>query len=826
MSSAQTQNQYPALLEWATKELHALKGASIFVAGRSQAVNLPLLDARCSRQQFQLTRNAEGYGVEPLSENSPTYCNGLKLTGLQPLQHGALIQAGASQFLYLESDDPSLCRSKMLEGVQEQSTQVGPVPFPENRDRTIFATDGRDDKNIALGRSIALKGQMLIGRDEDRVAIHLPHIQVSRVHAQIALHDRFAEVSDLNSANGTYVNGVRITTTVRIRRGDRIDIGPYALAFDGTTLRPHSRVDNVELACRNLTRVVKNRDSGEKLTILDNVSLIIQPREFVCLLGPSGSGKSTLLAALSARVPADQGNVTINGEDLYTNFDALKRDIAVVPQKDSLHELIRLRVALGYTARLRLPPDTTAQEIENTVSDMLKTVGLVNRAGTQIGDLSGGQLKRASVANEIVNKPSLLFLDEATSGLDEQTDSEMMRLFRQIADGGKTVVCVTHSLANVEETCHRVVILAEGGKLAFIGTPQEAKTYFDVDRLGSIYEILSQRPASEWRDKFLGHEGYQRQLADPLSVDFNIEGPTSPRQKSKFTDHMHLACRQTGLLSTRYLTIMCADWRSLAMMLGQCVLVAVLIVLLFGDIHEQEFPHDAQQSAPIMFLLAISAIWFGCNNAAKEIVKESAIYAKERDVNLLAFSYLASKVLLLGVISLLQVALLLTVVKVGTGVECGFSSFILLSSLSLTGVSMGLLISAASKNTDMAVTIVPLVLIPQIILAGAIAKVDGFAEFLAQLSIVSYWGYGGLIACLPTDSVEFLGYESWSFWGPWLITNLHAMVCLAAALLVLQYSANRDATYGKAIDLWLRVARSTLVGTSRSIPTLRRERPK
>ena len=167
-----------------------------------------------------------------------------------------------------------------------------------------------------------------------------------------------------------------------------------------------------------------------------------------------------------------------------------------------------------------------------------------------------------------MNKPSLLFLDEATSGLDEQTDAEMMRLVRQIADGGKTVVCVTHSLANLEETCHRVVILAEGGKLAFIGTPLEAKKYFDVDRLGSIYEIIRQRPASEWRDKFLSNDAHQRQLADSLAVDFNVEVPTSPRQKPQFVDRMQLARRQTGLLSMRYLTIMCADWRSLAMMLG------------------------------------------------------------------------------------------------------------------------------------------------------------------------------------------------------------------------------------------------------------------
>ncbi len=825
MSNASAKNHYPALLEWATKELHAMNGVSIFVAGRSQTAELPLLDARCSRQQFQLIRNTEGYSVEPLSMNSPTYCNGVKLTGLQPLQHGALIQAGASQFLFLERDDPGLCRARILEGMQEQSTQIGSVPLHEHRDRTIFATQDRDIENITLKHCIALSGQMLIGRDAERAAIHLPHAQVSRVHAQIVMHDRFAEVSDLNSANGTYVNGTRITTSVRIRHGDRVDIGPYALVFDGKSLRPHSRVDNVELACRNLMRVVRNRDNGDKLTILDNVSLVIRPREFVCLLGPSGSGKSTLLAALSARTPADQGNVTINGEDLYTNFDALKRDIAVVPQKDVLHELIKLRTALGYTARLRLPPDTTSKEIDNVVEDMLKTVGLGSRAGTQIGDLSGGQLKRASLANEIVNKPSLLFLDEATSGLDEQTDAEMMRLFRQIADGGKTVVCVTHSLAHVEETCHRVVILAEGGKLAFIGTPHEAKKYFEVDRLGHIYQTLSKRPASEWKDRFLGDQAYQRQLADSLAVDSNVEVPASPQQTPPFVDRLHCAARQTGLLSMRYLTILCADWRSLAMMLGQCVLVAFLIVLLFGDIHEKEFPHDAQQSARIMFLLAISALWFGCNNSAKEIVKERTIYAKERDVNLLTLSYLASKVLLLGAISLLQVGLLLAIVKIGTGVVGGVGSCLLLFSLALTGVSLGLLISAASKSTDIAVTVVPLVLIPQIILSGAIAEVGGFAKLLAQPFIVTYWGYGGLVACLPSDSVKFLEYQDWSIWGAWFVIILHAVTCLAAALWVLQYSGSRDAVYGKAVEHWLRVARSKLGGTVRSNQTLRRERP-
>ena len=132
-------------------------------------------------------------------------------------------------------------------------------------------------------------------------------------------------------------------------------------------------------------------------------------------------------------------------------------------------------------------------------------VGLTKRRDTLIRHLSGGQVKRASLANELVARPSLLFLDEVTSGLDEQTDREVMELFRQVADGGKTVVCITHSLANVEATCHLVVILTEGGRLAFFGTPDEAKAYFKIPRLGDVYRQARRAQAAErWHSAVSG----------------------------------------------------------------------------------------------------------------------------------------------------------------------------------------------------------------------------------------------------------------------------------------------------------------------------------
>src|SRR5439155_3489534 len=154
------------------------------------------------------------------------------------------------------------------------------------------------------------------------------------------------------------------------------------------------------------------------------------------------------------------------------------------------------------TARLRLPPDLRHAEVKQGIDETLGTVSLQQRRSVLIRHLSGGQVKRASLANEIMCKPSLLFLDEVTSGLDEQTDRDMMDLFRSVADTGKTVVCITHSLANVERTCHLVVILTAGGRLAFVGTPYEARTYFAIARLGDVYRKLAEQSAEHWQQTF------------------------------------------------------------------------------------------------------------------------------------------------------------------------------------------------------------------------------------------------------------------------------------------------------------------------------------
>ncbi|MFO0059992.1 MAG: ABC transporter permease [Planctomyces sp.] len=257
--------------------------------------------------------------------------------------------------------------------------------------------------------------------------------------------------------------------------------------------------------------------------------------------------------------------------------------------------------------------------------------------------------------------------------------------------------------------------------------------------------------------------------------------------------------RQAGLLSGRYLQILWADRRALLMMLGQCLLVAFLVVVMFGDVSGEELPQRASKSASIMFLLAISSVWFGCNNAAREIVKEKAIYVRERDVNLQTTAYVVSKFAVLCGISFLQVFLLCLISGWGTSMGLGMTAVAMLCCLAVAGTTGGLLISAISNTSDMAIATVPLVLVPQIVLAGAIAKVDGFAEWLAQGGIVLYWGYGGLISCFPTDQSELLGYADWGYWGPLAVVVLHCVVCLLVTNVVLLASGRRNA----AAENWL-----------------------
>lgn len=795
------------------------------IIGRSASANVILYEATCSRVHAAIEQHDEAFVLRPLSATQPTLLNDTHITESVPLHDGEVIQIGRTRLQFV-------CR--LAKPTSRDPFRNKGLSHP---DATRMAGPLSDDSVPAVQANFPVYGRLLIGRDLAEADIHLPHVHVSSLHAEVLVQGDQTHVRDLQSANGTFVNGRRILASTVVEDDDRIDIGPYSLIYREGVLSAETRSNNVQLECRGVSQVVRDRFTGGAKTLLDNISLVVRPREFVCLIGKAGCGKSTLLAAMSARTPASTGAVYVNDVDVYANFESLKHDMALVPQRDVLHRHLSVQQALKFTARLRLPPDTTASEVDRLVDEILETVTLTPHRRTLIKNLSGGQTRRASLASEIIANPSLMFLDEVTSGLDEQTDAEVMQLFRRIADRGKTVVCITHSLVHVDPYCDKLVVLADGGRLAFVGTPDETKQYFGVSRLGDIYEALSRKSPDEWKQAFLDSEFYTQNVDRHFSSQLRQHGSSFHKKPFSLPEYARRASRQAVLLLQREILKKSSDWRSLAVIGGQCLLVALMIVALFGNVSIEPMSGpsvgsattpssflaqwgttEGPSTAKILFLMVVSSFWFGCNNTARDLVAEKPIYTRERDVNLCIAPYVLAKLAFWSTLGIIQTLVMYAIVRQGCQIDGPSVSYLaFLTTSVVTGTAIGLCISAVARTQDMAISMVPVFVIPQIILAGCIAPVDGWTRFLSQLTVHCYWSYNGVLRCVefhehlpnPMQPLE-----------PFFVTVVILVAQLAFALslvgMLLDYQKGRDNLYELALAR-LATRRTLLAGQVRQI---------
>jgi ABC transport system ATP-binding/permease protein len=688
-----------------------LSGAGPWLLGRSADADVAFpADQSCSREQARIVRVEDGFAIEHLSRATPTAIDGEAVAGSVSLRDGARIAFGVQRLLFT-----------LIEAEFAEATMIG-------RAEIIVPTPDL----LALDRSLT------VGRQDYPRQIVFDHPAVSRRHAAFDVGDGGVTVRDLGSTNGTFVNGARIDRPRPIVEGDRVDIGPFQLTFDGKALSSASRAGNAELVVSGVGFDVRMA-GRDMVRILDGATFEIKPREFVCIIGASGSGKSTLMNILAGRALPSTGVVKLNGTNLHDAFDAMKQDIAFVPQQDVLHEQLTLRQALDYAAQLRLPRDTSGAQRHAIVETAARSVDLFERLDTKIGLLSGGQKKRASLASEILNRPSLLFLDEVTSGLDESTDWEIMRLLRRLADEGMTIVVVTHTLANVEAFCHKVVCMGRGGHTTFVGAPDAALAYFDVQRLGGIFNRIEEDGARFWRARY---EDTGLGTVVALSTVRRGEATIEPvrRRKESPWRVAGLVVRQFGILTHRNTRLLLADRRTLVMAAVQSGLIGGLMGYAFGTFGSG--PEAVTGKNALLFLLGLTSIWLGCNGASKDIVGELVIYKRERDINLSTAAFVGSKYVVTGLFTVLQLAVVfaLTALLAERIPGRDLPQFGILVAGGLAGTAIGLVISAFSNTRDQATTIVPLALVPQIILAGILVPhLPRPAELLAKVAVTSYW---------------------------------------------------------------------------------------
>jgi ABC-type multidrug transport system ATPase subunit len=830
---------------------------------------------------------------------------------------------------------------------------------------------------VPVATLFGAKERLVIGRAPD-CDVCLPHAMVSRYHALLERLPEGLRLRDLASVNGVAVAGRRISEPMLLREGERVGIGPFLFTLNHGVIQSLDSSRSLRLEARRLEKVIPLRQ-GQTRKLLDNINLVVEPGEFVSLLGPSGSGKSTLMDCLNGRRRATGGQVLANGEDFYRHFDNFRQSLGYVPQKDIVHTQLTVQRALYYTAQLRLPIDTDPGELHARIEEVVREMELGPHRDTLVANLSGGQIKRVSLGAELLAQPCMLYIDEATSGLDAGTEARMMRLFRRLADEGRSIVCITHNVDNVDQ-CHLVLILARG-KLVYFGPPGEALLYFGVHRISEVYDRLGEKELTEWERAFATSSLHQEFVVGRLSSPPTIIAPAAPaeasagrpvpmrlanllqdgrklvspsgwppladrfraltsrtlRARELFSPLLELL-HQFRVLTARYVELVAGDRRGLGMLLLQAPIVALFLLVGFAGknyhdrlllprplepserrmlamlqgldgvlsdksdldkdqskalrrvkfkvemggvpmtmdgtemfktlrrlrqqsmqpvqreaLEEAQFTfdseggpitcsgaelaqvlrkfHDSQIPAKLLsfdgpvvpdeesinprytymllFILVMIVLWFGCNNAAKEIVKEEAIYGRERAVNLGIAPYLASKFLVLSVITVLH-ALLLLLIVFGTlellaGLVPGHSApallhqldyvpmFGILSLLALTGVALGLLLSACVSTADRANALLPYVLIPQMILGGGILTVQGgLLYYLAVILSPVYWAYRAVhrgAAALPQGFPGHANYPD----GVWLPVEALGIQTVVLLLLTAWFLRRKEA---------------------------------
>ncbi len=596
---------------------------------------------------------------------------------------------------------------------------------------------------------LQMKDVYVIGRAKT-CDIILDNIRVSRAHAKLYKQEGQWILEDSGSQNGTFVNGRRISK-VQVGPADTIVIAGIPLQLEEILRAKPQQLwkQKLRFVAQNLTYAVPGK------TLIDNISLCFEPGQFIGLVGPSGCGKTTLMMMLNGYTQPTKGVVRLNNLSVHQNPEAFKGQIGYVPQDDIIHRELTVEESLRYTSKLRLGNSLSEEERDQQIDRIISELNLQKTRNVLIGSaekkgISGGQRKRVNMAQELITEPLLYFLDEPTSGLDPRTDKEVMTLLKNIADNGHIVVLTTHKIDRLNFSIFtHVIVIGEGGKLAYYGKADEAAAYFGVKDPEEIFEVLEHRSSAELQKNYLRSNYFGDMVIkgmDKIPQETAIE--RSRFSVSSFSQYLVLVARS--------FRIKARDALSTLILLMQAPIIGLFIMLVFLPNNDKP-----QYLLAMLFMSLVASIWLGCSNSAREIVCEQIIFKREHKAALSADAYVWSKVTVLGILCAIQ-CLILTIFSFASfsgSALLGISFpelFFVLYLTSLAAMLMGLLISSLVKTGEAAMAIVPITLIPQMVLGGLIVSfkdLSGFAKLLAA-PILSRWAFE---LTLLLDGTELAG---------------------------------------------------------------------
>jgi ABC-type multidrug transport system ATPase subunit len=609
---------------------------------------------------------------------------------------------------------------------------------------------------------------LTIGRAAD-ADIGVSDMLASPRHATLVTTPSGVQIRDTNSVTGTFVNGELIKTRM-LQDNDIVTIGNVDFVFAAGSLvrrsEPATTTGGLEVRDVGLAR-----DDGD-VTVLDQVSLTVRPGALIAVVGPSGSGKSALLKVIVGALRPTSGAVKFDGRDLHSEYQSLRSRIGMVPREDVVHRILTVAQALNIAARLRMP-DTTEHERRQVISRVLDELEMTEHAAARVSTLSGGQRKRVSVAMELLTEPALLVLDEPTVGVDPALDRQVMTMLRRLADAGRVIVVVTHSLRFVD-VCDQVLLLAPGGRAAYRGAPDEVEEVMGSQDWADIYTSICTDPVGAQRRFFERHGPASELPAQPA--------PSSPPGGAKRTDFWS----QVAAIVQRQCQLTLGDRRHLIFLVLAPIVVGLLPLAVGGD---AGFTKPAVgSSAPdeprqIVVLLILAAILMGLTLSVRDLVGERAIYRHEQANGLSPSAYLLAKIVVFSALAAVQSALLVLVVTApGIGKRTPATAsllgspmlelFVDVAATAAVAAVLGLAISAASRSSNQYIALLAAACVAQLVVADSFVPITGrpLLEVIAALTPMR-WGVAATASTIDlsnlvpavTDPLWEHGASTWLF---------------------------------------------------------------
>lgn len=675
----------------------------LLMIGSDSSCDIRISNNRVSRNHCQVIFSKEnGLKIVDLNSSNGTYLNGIKL------------KAGNTYSLNLKDQVQLAGVSGIIISVGSENTQSKGLEDQKNILELFNNTD-----------------MIIVGRDSS-CDLRINDTRISRRHASIKkiTNDKFL-LKDLDSLNGIYVNGSKVNGSRTISKKDNIFLGKYLLKIDG---RAKDLSDELAISAIGIEKVYPNQKKGKKA--LHKMDISVPSRSLLAIMGPSGCGKSTLLKSLNGESPPTKGKVLIFNQDLISNYEYLKTQIGYVPQDDIVHKQLTVEQSLYFAAKLRIA-NINNDDINIKIDQILSELNISHIKKNLISDISGGQRKRVSIAIELLTDPMLLFLDEPTSPLDPQTIEDFLNILKKLSENGTTVIMVTHKPEDLDYM-DEVIFMADnnGGKIVYYGDSTKYKDYFNVNNAVSVFSQISGGNSKKWVDKYSNPR--------PLST-------TQDKEKILVNKSNQSSVGQFFWLTYRYFKIKTNDRVNTSIMLLQAPIIAALACLVFNEV-----------TLSVLFIMAVSSVWFGSTNAAREIVGELPIYKRERMYNLRLIPYIFSKITVLSLFSIIQSFVFVYILYFNYGnsdydlfFNNPFSAFIWMSFLTISSTFLGLLLSAIFDTSEKVLAVVPIVLIPQIMLAGLVAKIGSkTVEFISYLTFTRWGieGFGNIQGDLVTDN--------------------------------------------------------------------------